>query len=367
MYKYSALLLAFIFILLAFGCFGSRDRSKEIDSGFREAETIVETGGISDGVAPRAGSIAFDGGFAGVGASNIALIDATLMDAIVQGGTGNVFITGATGGQDITYIEYDDGGVSDAPCSPNCPALIWVTIQGGTFMMGSAGSSDVIGSERERPQHEVTIQSFKMLKSHVTVAQYRRCVDSGVCSEPYVQIDPYDTYGRFNWVAPGRENHPVNSVNWYQAREFAEWIGGRLPSEAEWEYAARNRGQDVTWPWGNEEAGCEYLVENFDDVMGVSCGIAGTMEVCSKPLGSTVQGLCDMAGSVREWIEDDAHYNYYGAPIDGSAWVDEPRASSRVDRGGAWNFALNLNRSAYRGASRPDETNDMGFRAARDL
>ena len=119
--------------------------------------------------------------------------------------------------------------------------LDWVQIPGGTFQMGSAS-----GDDDEQPVHTVGVAGFKMMKSEVTVGQYRKCVDAGSCTAP-------DTGEDCNWNT-GREDHPVNCVDWNQAQAFAVWAGGRLPTEAEWEYAARSGGKARTYPWGDESA-----------------------------------------------------------------------------------------------------------------
>ena len=116
----------------------------------------------------------------------------------------------------------------------------------------------------------------------------------------------------------------MNCLDWQQAVDFCAWAGGRLPSEAEWEYAARSGGPSSSYkyPWGNDAATCTYAV--MDDG-GYGCGTGRTWSVCSKPAGNTSQGLCDMSGNVWEWVEDWYHGDYTGAPTDGSAWVSPTR------------------------------------------
>ena len=227
--------------------------------------------------------------------------------------------------------------------------LSWMSIPGGTFMMGSdAGEPD------ERPVHQVTVPEFEMNRTEVTVEQYQACVYTGVCSEP-------DTGGSCNWGVAGRGDHPVNCVDWQQAVDFCGFAGGRLPSEAEWEYAARGGGQDVTYPWGDESPSCAYAVMNDG---GSGCGEDRTWAVCSKTAGNTAQGLCDMAGNVWEWVQDWHHSDYNGAPADGSAWED-PSGSYRVRRGGSFYYDGALRASNRRSDGPSDRSGLIGCRCAK--
>jgi formylglycine-generating enzyme required for sulfatase activity len=122
----------------------------------------------------------------------------------------------------------------------------------------------------------------------------------------------------------------MNCVNFAMAEGFCRWAGGRLPTESEWEYAARSRGLDRTYPWGEAEPSCELAA-----IHDPGCTAKGTLEVCSKPAGNTEQGLCDMAGNAFEWCQDDYSDNYKGAPADGSAAFTGDRF--KVMRGGSIN------------------------------
>jgi formylglycine-generating enzyme required for sulfatase activity len=203
--------------------------------------------------------------------------------------------------------------------------LDWVSINGGTFLMG--GPEDTMYGSR-LPIHEVNVPSFELTRTEITAAQYRCCFLAEVCSEP--QPDGYtpdyypgsydDPDENCNWDLPEEADRPINCVNWQQAVDFCAWAGGRLPSEAEWEYAARSEGKDNTYPWGEEPPSCDLAIMN-KPMGGPGCDEERTWDVCSKPAGNTEQGLCDMAGNVMEWVADCYHGNYEGAPDDGSAWA----------------------------------------------
>jgi len=231
--------------------------------------------------------------------------------------------------------------------------LDWVPIPGGGFQMGSdQGDSD------ETPVHEVDVPGLEMLRREVTLDQYAECVGAGQCPEPGTAGDCY-------WYDPWYGDHPVNCVDWSQAAAFCEWVGARLPSEAEWEHAARSAGQQIVYPWGDEQASCSLAV--MDDFFhSDGCDSGGPLEVCSRPEGNTEQGLCDMAGNVWEWVRDWYHPDYEGAPADGSAW-EEPLGSARVARGGGFASHADALRAANRvemGPAYQDE--GLGFRCARE-
>ncbi|MBN2803284.1 MAG: formylglycine-generating enzyme family protein [Deltaproteobacteria bacterium] len=244
----------------------------------------------------------------------------------------------------------------------------WVLIEGGTYMMGhECDTEDQYCTSM--PVHSVTVPDFEILKTEVTVYQYQQCVDAGVCNPKNEK--PYDD--KLNV-----ENYPRNYVLWQDANDYCEFIKGRLPSEAEWEYAARSRGKDNTYPWGEESPSCDYTVMNdgpFDDNYGCTTGLP--WPVCSKPSGNTEQGLCDMAGNVYEFMADrfadgyfdeplDMHYN--GAPNDGSGWIEGD--SSAISRGGSFNTNYPILLTTYfRGLINISNyiSPEVGFRCARDI
>ncbi len=255
-----------------------------------------------------------------------------------------------------TDSDTDSDNCIDGDTSLGSVGIVWVTICGGSFQMGSNA-----GKSSEMPVHEVIVPSFGMTKTEVTVSQYRECVTAGHCTAPNIG------YGYDNWNDLGFENHPVNYLSWYQSEIFCNWAMGRLPSEAEWEYAARSGGQAITYPWGDQTATCDYAVMNDG---GEGCSTGRTMEVCSKPNGNTVQGLCDMAGNIWEFAADYWHDTYSGAPTDGSAWTSGSD-QFRVLRGGSWGGlfgnAEDLRVAARHMPTPSGENRSSGFRCARSL
>ncbi|MBW2699672.1 MAG: formylglycine-generating enzyme family protein [Deltaproteobacteria bacterium] len=151
-------------------------------------------------------------------------------------------------------------------------------------------------------------------KSEVTVAQYRACVKAGRCTKPKTKSD--SKY--YNWGYGDRDKHPINGVDWNQAKSFCKWAGGRLPTEKEWEAEASNKGSRE-YPWGGAKSTCARVVMKEG---GYGCGRDSTWPVCSKASGNSVSGLCDMGGNVWEW---------------NSSWYDSTK-KTRVVRGGSWDF-----------------------------
>ena len=263
-------------------------------------------------------------------------------------------------------IDSDVDGDADADGDGDTDAcedvLEWVAIEGGVFMMG--GPEDTPYNTR-LPIHEVTVSSFEMTRTEITAAQYRCCFVAEACTEPQPSGTIPDTEN-CNWDLPEEDDRPINCINWQQAVEFCEWAGGRLPSEAEWEYAARGQGEDVTYPWGEAEPTCEYAVMGpAGSEIGPGCGEERTWDVCSKPAGNTHQGLCDMAGNVWEWVQDCYHSDYENAPADGSAWEDEcDQGSDAVARGGGYKLSHLECRNRTAGAIDNWATH-LGFRCVR--
>jgi formylglycine-generating enzyme required for sulfatase activity len=227
-------------------------------------------------------------------------------------------------------------------------AVEQVYVSAGSFMMGSEA-----GFENEKPVHKVTLDGFWIDRMEVTNAQLWACVAAGACQPP---SDP-SSYTRDNYYGnPEYTNYPVIQVSWEDARAFAEWAGGRLPTEAEWEYAARGP-ESLIYPWGNEAPSCELV--NFNNCLG------DTAEVGSYPDGASWVGALDMAGNVWEWVND--RYGGYGAePVVNPTGPDS--GDYKALRGGAWLDIDRYTRAAYRYNYIPHNRGDnVGFRMVEPL
>jgi formylglycine-generating enzyme required for sulfatase activity len=171
--------------------------------------------------------------------------------------------------------------------------------------------------------------------------------------------------------SPDRRDHPQNGLTWEQARAYCAWTGARLPSEAEWEYAAKGPVHRV-YPWGDTPAPtCANETAVFDEagtVAGYGCGTGGTWPVGSKAAGAAWSGALDLGGNLWEWVEDCWHTDYTGAPGDGAAWTEGCTLSARVIRGGAFHNGAHALRSAYRNGPTPSARNaSHGARCLRPL
>ena len=230
--------------------------------------------------------------------------------------------------------------------TPNPVPPNMVFVPAGEFTMGSNN-----GESDEQPVHTVYLDSFYIDKYEVTNALFRQCVDAGVCTAP-TSCD----YGTPTFNDADKSNHPVVCVDWNDATTYCQWQGKSLPTEAQWEKAAR--GTDGrTYPWGE---GLDCNKAQYED-----CG-GGTVPVGTKN-GVSPYGAYDMAGNVWEWVNDWYDGNYY-ASSPASNPTGPSSGQTRGLRGGGWSSYWNYTRVANRNDYYPDGRGKfIGFRCAVSL
>jgi len=232
------------------------------------------------------------------------------------------------------------------PTAPSGPEDM-VLIPAGDFIMGSAS-----GQPDEAPPHEVSLDAYFIDKFEVSNAEYRECVNDGGCP----QTGSPDGFTRPGYRDdPAFSSYPVVGVNWDQAAAYCRWAGQRLPTEAEWEYAAKGL-DNLTWPWGN----------SFNAGLSAA-GSPDTEPVDSFPGGASPFGVFNMAGNVNEWVQDAYDANFYASSP--SSNPVSTGGNVRVFRGGSF---ANPDGSFYTTSRRYNREGaftdvDMGFRCAMDL
>jgi sulfatase modifying factor 1 len=270
-------------------------------------------------------------------------------------------------------------------------------VKGGVFIMGCTAEQGGDCQDDEKPARQVSLSDYYIGRTPVTVAQFAAFAeDSGYRTEAERGDGSYILKGGSDWTmvqgvnwrcdekgkprAKDKYDHPVIHISWNDAVAYCKWLSVkkgshfRLPTEAEWEYAARggalsqrfkyagsSKLDEVAWFW--ENSGDKLLSEAWEKE-GVYDNTCCTHPVAQKKPNEL--GLYDMSGNVWEWCEDDWHSDYKDAPADGSAWEDSPkRGSSRVLRGGSWNSSAEF----CRVLSRNNDSSDLrgvifGFRVA---
>ena len=242
-----------------------------------------------------------------------------------------------------------------------------VILDGGVFWMGSDKQTDPLASDNEKPRHQVTVKPFSIGQYEVTVGEYAAFVKATHRPSRGCWVYSGGTLNQDatkSWNDPGFKQidlNPVVCVSYADAQAYAEWLKEktgkpyRLPTEAEWEFAAR-AGTDTPWSWPAGES-----------AINAYAWYAGNAGSSTHPRGEkkpNARGLYDTAGNAWEWVEDAWHDNYQGAPTDGSAWVDG-NSADRVLRGGSWYHSGRYVRSAFRDGDEPDHRSRIiGFRLA---
>jgi formylglycine-generating enzyme required for sulfatase activity len=245
--------------------------------------------------------------------------------------------------------EADEPAVRDAPAVAAPPptalaaprpsleraAIKLVLVPAGDFLYGCQTGAECQAGEV--PAQRVALGAFRIDRTEVRVNEYRACVEAGSCTAPDIAED-------CNWEMSDRGDHPVNCVDWRQAVGYCGWVGKRLPTEQEWEKAARGTDGRI-YPWGNHDASCYLAVIAGGGAPG--CGRGSTSPVASRAEGRSPFGLFDMAGNVLEWTADEAG------------------GGMRVARGGSWRQDASPARASSR-AKLPSQTRDarIGFRCA---
>jgi formylglycine-generating enzyme required for sulfatase activity len=219
-----------------------------------------------------------------------------------------------------------------------------VPIIGGAFQMGCL-ATDLACNTDEQPLHSVDVSDFSIDETEVTQAAYDLCIRAGTCVAPPCS----------SWQPTTKGNWPVACVNWTEAMNYCNWLGKRLPTEAEWEIAAHGNAGFI-YPWGNQTPDCTRA--NF-----TLCSFNSSQSVRNFIAGKSVYNAYDMAGNVGEWVSD--WYGSYDLPPMPNP-SGPPSGSQRVVRGGDYLSQSSVIRASHRVAIDPiTRVDDIGFRCAK--
>jgi formylglycine-generating enzyme required for sulfatase activity len=268
---------------------------------------------------------------------------------------------------------------TEVATDPPIPGTM-IPIPAAEYMMGCdyAHNGGYGCRGRESPQHKVYVDAFEIDKYEVTIGQYKECVLAGACN----QVAHFSSRLRDHYYDdPAYDLYPVLYVSWWDANDFCAWDGKRLPTEAEWELAARGPYDSRPWPWGEETIDCSRA--NFSDtrIADWQYCVGDTTRIGSYPTGATALGVMDMSGNAFEWvldIWDDEYYQVspYWNPQGPRESTDPGDRPLFVLRGGSyrpqWFYPRTFNRHwGHHGHDGPGmdwpwyRNNQVGFRCAR--
>jgi len=265
-------------------------------------------------------------------------------------------------------IEYKQKGltVEQAAAKQKAKYGSMIYIAAGWFWMGCSPddkydrySSNSQCDDWEKPYHRVYLDAYYIDKNDVTVAEYERCVNSEGCTKPDI--------GKFcNWGVAGRDNDPINCVDWDQANTYCQWAGKQLPTEAQWEKAARGTDGRI-YPWGNE-SGVSPWDSPWYTQKACFNTINGTCAVGSYPQGASPYGVMDMGSNVGNWCRDWADPNYYSNSPDHNP-TGPDNGQNRVFRGSFWGgVSIRGLRTSSREWVKPKARGaGIGFRCVRNV
>ena len=243
----------------------------------------------------------------------------------------------------VTNEECETGRCADSRVGKFCASPGMVVVPAGMFMRGCLAKDTQCAAD-ERPQRSVMVSGFEINQYELTQSEYDACVKAGACPSP----------SGFN--PAGRPNHPVGNVTWAMANTFCTWANKRLPTEAEWEKAARGPGGTI-YPWG-DEAPKDCSIAQYK-----ACGLADSVGV-GQLTGTSGYGIEDLGGNVAEWVSDFYAANYYAsAPATDPTG---PTSGMHLRRGGGFTSDLPALRTGARVAGDTPAAS-TGFRCARGL
>ncbi len=227
---------------------------------------------------------------------------------------------------------------------------VMVSVPEGEYYVGCNRRRDRHCDADENPYHKVKLDAYYIDQYEVTIAQYRECVEEKVCRAPKEYSD-FDA-----------DDQPAVGVSWNDATTYCEWAGKRLPTEAEWEQAARGPDGNV-YPWGNYNCGCECAVQEERQLYG--CGKDSTLPVGTAKKGQSPYGTYDQAGNVWEWV-----YDWYDPKYFANSETENPKGpetgEKKVRKGGGFANVKNYLRTSDRSPAPPEMlSNSTGFRCAK--